>query len=110
MIATETNNDFVSARTLYRSLYERRSKLQEQKAHCELDLKKATIHPEFYDEQKIALLRQNYHAVNAELDRVTRQEASRLADNPELREWLEREFFGNRNGHSAETEEQEDET
>jgi hypothetical protein len=98
----QTASESFSARAVYRTLSERRQKLQEQKAHCEVDFKQFALHPEFYTAEKLAEIRERYHTVTAELERVTPQEASLLADNPELREQLEREFSGTSNGHRGE--------
>ena len=48
------NSDCSTARTLFRTLVDRRKKLQEQKANCKLDFEKFALNPEFYSAEKLS--------------------------------------------------------
>ena len=48
------SHDCLTARTLYRTLVDRRKTLQEQKTNCELDLKQYALHPEFYSTELVS--------------------------------------------------------
>jgi len=79
-------------RSAYNTLSQRRKELQAQKANCKDDLAQFALDPGFYKDEDISEIRERYRTVNAELDRVTREEASLLADHPWLQKDLEREF------------------
>lgn len=90
--AAEHSLSLSDARAIYRRLLEQRTRLQQEKVSLEIDLKQASLHPNFYPAEKLTEIRGRYHTLNAELGRVMREEASVVADNPILREELEREF------------------
>jgi hypothetical protein len=104
MHTTGSTLSLADARAIYRRLSEQRTRLQQEKTNLEVDLKQATLHPEFYSTEKLAEMRGRYHTLNAELDRVTREEASVVGDNPALREELERAFTIRVSSETEETE------